>query len=59
MKVKLLNVWNWLRNARRGKGPSYCRLILTRRNWSIRACSALKKEGLTEGFDWYFRDLVV
>jgi hypothetical protein len=23
------------------------------RNWSIRACSAVKKEGLTEGLDWY------
>jgi len=31
--------------------------ILTRRNWSIRACSAIKKEGLTEGFDWYFLEL--
>ena len=27
--------------------------MLTHRNWSIRACSAIKKEGLTEGFDWY------
>jgi hypothetical protein len=25
------------------------------RNWSIRACSAVKKEGLTEGLDWYGR----
>ena len=24
-----------------------------KRNWSIRACSAVKNEGLTEGLDWY------
>jgi hypothetical protein len=29
------------------------KFLLNGRNWSIRACSAVKNEGLTEGLDWY------
>jgi len=28
-------------------------LLIGNRNWSIRACSAVKGEGLTQGLDWY------